>query len=364
MGRRSAIGSRCARSGTVPIDGIEYELGVKHGLDERPLRRARSDAEGRLEVELEFETLPYPLCLTARPLLAGYQRTLVCSRVVDEPGERSAVAVRLVPGTSILGRARDAGGAPHVGRAFLVQGAPGAWRRIDDDFIDGRGFFEFHLPRWDEGYSVIAGCGGYGSAVAELPAPGPAQVVEVDLQLAGEGVLGGRVVDPVGRPIEGRRVTAVVAEHGADANYDTQLRYMRDDGVISTSAVTGAEGEFHLAGLRPGHYVVLGFDGVHLTGDDSIELVDRDHRLVVSVRDAAGVPVRALSAGRPLYADWPPGEEAFGPSPKQLRQAPRVPKRHDTSSPDHGMGEAQKRCKLPTLTALSARRRTCSSLCC
>ncbi len=242
-------------------------------------------AEGRFEVEC---TLSVPAGhglprLRARVNESGFTEAWGALSLRDG-GATYEGRVVVQAGHTLRGRMVDAKGSPAPGRVnlYVLDRSSGEARlsyqsrRVSKE--DGR--FAYHAPA-----RAWKSAGGSNQLVLLGRAPGLGTAAHVDFELAelealqaielvvhGQGEIRGRLTDGAGEPVPGAKlkVTSVYSESGGPVA-GTQARSVLGIGVLhremagmgfdAEEAVTGADGDFHWSGLRPGEYLV------HTTSD-------------------------------------------------------------------------------------------------
>ncbi|MFN0243674.1 MAG: carboxypeptidase-like regulatory domain-containing protein [Planctomycetota bacterium] len=218
---------------------------------------------------------------------------------------------RLERGRRVFGRVVDARGSS-VARARVALCAP---REGEDRALvavapevstsaDGR--FEIGFASAGT-YSLFASANGIGTALLEaLELAHDADRHLGEIPLAGGGELRGRVRDPSGAPVASLELCAVPEELARDPAAVARAalfapRRERGDGLYTARATTDATGAFHVQGLRAGRYAFYCVSptlalqpaaALFTTGESEATLTLDAHRLIVSVRDPSGRPLR------------------------------------------------------------------------
>jgi len=295
--------------------------------------RAATDEAGELFLEL-----PLPAAWRARDdgsTLAlwgavrgkGYERRAREIELDLDSSEREEPSLTLIArrGGTVLGRVEDRAGAPVEGvRVRLLQPDPeatGGWSSAYDHAVsDGDGAFAIHHdelgPR-----ALLAIPAGLGSAFREDvefsedgARVGGDLAAKAVLVLAGDGVLGGVVEDPIGAPARGYRLWALPSDWREPSLHDAmRFQHVRADGLMDGSATTDARGAFRITGLRERageRWHVWGYDGAErrfgprltdapvAAGREDLRLVAQRSALVVRVRDEHGAPLAPRVASR------------------------------------------------------------------
>lgn len=287
---------------TGPLAGAEVE--VRYGIDgdERAhvvLPPLRTDDDGRASVVLDLgRTSPTwgdeGLAVSAEVRAAGHQPQ--SDEGTFEPRETPEHTLRfeLSPGGTLTGRVLDSTGSP-AGDAtvHVMDGADWHARATTDEdgeyvvLLDHAGTYHLHARADGRGTAGAHGLALELDRAQEAP----------DLYLSGAGAIAGRVLDPDGRPVSEVDVRAVLAnlappeaQHSYVSVEPTEVE--GGDGLLVAQIATDAEGRFHLAGLRPGNYLVSArvqetgttSPGVHVeTGTSDVELELEAYRLKVVV---------------------------------------------------------------------------------
>lgn len=279
--------------------------------------RARTDSTGtaRCTLELPGEWLAQGgagdrVKVLARLDEPGFIRRRTSSTVRDP--RRDAIdllMLELEEGATCYGTVLDRAGEPLAGvriaatRLGQMVGAERPMQAYARSYAGGR--FELSVPEVGR-YALLARSSGEGAVGLELElgtAPVPDSIPLV-IQLAGDGVLAGRVFEATGAPAAGYGLQVMRAEHRAlERREVTALcdRMEAAGGLCRDRTSTDDAGAFRFSGLQPGSYVILGTaqgstslercltpEPVY-TGREDLELHARRHLLVVEVRRAGAL---------------------------------------------------------------------------
>jgi RNA polymerase sigma factor (sigma-70 family) len=119
---------------------------------------------------------------------------------------------------------------------------------------DGGGRYELCIRGGSTAYALVAGASGYGT----LETQAPAETRQVDFVLEPQGIVAGRAVrEDDGEAVAGVQVRLLPMV--ADANHPPEGKKR----AVRLGATTDAAGQFEIAGVAPGRYVL------HVAGDEA-----------------------------------------------------------------------------------------------
>lgn len=344
--------------------GIEVGVGVGPAYDPAaaPLATGRTGVDGSVELVLPWALLAgadgAPVeRLWGRVIEPGFAHETRFAEVPErDPGRdpehsrgaQPSVSLALLAraGTTLRGRLVDAGGAPRAGQVRLVTVTGEGTLRHGRAFpVGSNGWFE--LPLLEEGpTTLLAEAGEHGTAaLRDLDVRFASPPEPVELRLAGEGRLRGRVRDDAGRGSAGLELLAVLAElEEPDPDRAgrrlveprTSAVRLEGRGRHWASATTGADGSFDLRGLVAGPYriyaeleargrasetLLLTLSPVAADGAPLDLALERPH-LVVLVHGPDGSPVEG-DVGFDEYA-WREPDHAVWPREPWVIVAPEL----------------------------------------
>lgn len=230
-------------------------------------------------------------------------RTVAAS---EDPLEHGAAALDEVKRPVAQGRVVSETGEPAAGALVILRGEDGGW--TGQGTADTEGRYELPLPIQGSVCAVaLSAQHGVGSTAWTAVVPDQDSTLH-DLVCRPHGAVEGRVTLPTGEPVVGAQVFAVLATGDDPVESLQDLERMFDPaefehsdyvhGASSQAGTTAADGEFRLAGLVPGEYLVGVWAGSRgdaitvrtLTGSP-VDLVLEAYTLRVRVRDGEGAPI-------------------------------------------------------------------------
>ncbi|MCC6408375.1 MAG: hypothetical protein IT453_14515 [Planctomycetes bacterium] len=310
------------RSSMIPnaasVGDVEFAVivGPMRGPDARELARARTDANGDALVAVPWHEVAMAQTdpqarLGVRVIGAGFQQRTQAMRVPAEPTPQELTVLGVAGGT-LVGRLLGIDGTPHAGTVRAVALEPDV-RAVSAgvDVFGPRGWFELHLILpgvYDLTADTPDGAGGTASLRGlTVSFTYPAQRIE--LVLAGNGALRGRVVDVEGAPAAALTLIARAVELGDGTDDSDAMRSVRDAftrdgrGRAESEVRTAADGSFELRGLRAGRFRIFasvdeGFGIGHVLTPEPVdsapgpplELVFSRPHLAVRIVEPDGTP--------------------------------------------------------------------------
>ncbi len=327
--------------------GVAFELLVDGDGDGSGtiVHAGRTAEDGTAEVELALDD---PAALFAQLAEPGYQERRAVARSERADDGARVITLLVRAGATARGRVVDRERAPFGAEVRLMhwverEGVPALGRSeaVAHALADGR--FALHLDEGDlddgvplalfaDGGDAGTGVlGGLALALDDLPQ-------DLEIVVAGPGVVRGRVVDASGAPAAALDMRVLLAEldqpQGSSVLPEPLAgrRKAEGGGRLWVALVTDADGRFDARGLRPERYVVRarraggtgGYRDV-LTAPGGVLADGAELRLVHS---RSYLAVRLLDAdGQPRTGEHPTAEyrryRAFG-APSEWPQTPSV----------------------------------------
>jgi hypothetical protein len=299
------------------------------GDHKRVLARGASDANGSAALELEVPTA----------LLDDWGASARLWGHVAHPGKRAYLKTTMLPegddravlklfpraGASLTGRVLRSDGTPaHPAKVQLYPASePGAEYVYNEDscYVDAHGGFQLDA---DEAgvFDVQVSAPGQGSAglrgvsLAATDEPG-----YVELQLSGDGVVAGVLLDPDGKPVPRYRLWCLPAEHREEwlgyLHDPQQIPHEWGGGLYGDHGSTDEQGRFEFEGLRAGDYHLRGHtaksgyyeelltDRPVPSGTRDLELRLARHRVLARILDHEGERVEVEPMHRPGRDELP-----------------------------------------------------------
>ena len=287
--------------GTWPFEGgllSEVRTGPdgRFGRDLDEILSGRSRTE-RLRLELYGEA-------SAR----GYRRGQLPESAGLSIWQADEVVVRivLVPGGAIRGRVVDQRGLP-VEQATVRLHAPADEQANASGVTDEGGHYEL-TPDRPGRFHISAGSFNVGAGQSSSFAFRVDQDLDLlDIVLRGDGLIEGRLVNPLGEPLDGVEVFAHPEGSLEETYFELVSRRViqfpdlgaATAGLPRSEVLTDAAGRFQVAGLAPGRYFLL-FPGT--LGDDSREraLIETGRRNLQVIAERYRVLARVVDAANKM----------------------------------------------------------------
>lgn len=310
-----------------PVPGVNVELGFAIGRaaarrGENVTVETQVDDAGSATVELavpvsilesaaQLESVPLVLWGAAKE--AGYKYSIATVLLPVDSLDLIKMRVVAAPGGTLRGRVLKADGKPaSLGSVVLctLTDALEFNRTVQRTSIDKRGYFAIQYRK--KGPRVIhAWADGLGAVTSEVLPLDFGIAPELELTLAGNGVVAGRIVGEDGEGYPHHLLAISPVSEAADSrrypSFTERLRRQWGGGLTNFVIWSREDGSFRFAGLRPGTYEIQGLDpavgdySVLLTTESvrtdklDLELLVSGYRLFVHVLDHEGAPLKRLA---------------------------------------------------------------------